>query len=314
MAIEQSRWGIIYCPKEGIRRTHKRWEEIRDYLKEKQVPYDFVQSEGDDSVERLAGMLASNGYSTLIIVGGDAALNRALNGLLAAGNEVRHRMALGVIPNGWANDFAHFWGFDDDNYKQTIDWLVARRLRKVDVGYCQVLADEHGEKSAPRYFLNCVNVGLVADIMNVRHEAHRFWQFPSLSFFSSTFMLLFHRMESKMHLKVNLDDINRRVMTVCIGSARGYGQTPGAVPYNGMLDVSVVSHPEITQLVEGLWMLMWGRFLNHKNVKAYRTRNKIQFFDNGKARVSLDGRVWREARTPMEIGLHPEWIDFIIPS
>ncbi len=313
MAIEDSRWGIIYCPKEGIRRTHKHWEAIRDYLQEKQVAYDFVQSEGVDSVERLAGMLASNGYSTLVIVGGDAALNRALNGVLSAGEEARRRIAVGVIPNGWANDFAHFWGFDDDDYKQTIDWLVNRRLRKVDVGYCRLQAEE-GKEPVVRYFLNCVNVGLVADIMNLRRATRRFWHTSSLSFFSSAFLLLFHRMESKMHLKVNMDDINRRIMTVCIGSARGYGQTPGAVPYNGMLDVSVVSHPQMTQLLEGLWMLIGGRFLNHKNVKAYRTRGKIQFFDNGKARVSLDGCVWREARMPMEIGIRQEWIDFIIPS
>lgn len=313
MAVEASRWGIIYCPKEGVRRTHKHWEAIREYLNEKHVAFDFVQSEGDESVERLAGMLAVNGYSTLIIVGGDSALNRALNGLLAVGDDVRRRIALGVIPNGWANDFARFWGFEEDNYKQTIDWLVARRLRKVDVGYCKML-DAEGRETSHRYFLNCVNVGLVADIMNLRHETRRFWRLSSLSFFSSAFLLLFHRMETKMHLKVNLDEINRRVMTVCIGSARGYGQTPGAVPYNGMLDVSVVSHPEVTQLLEGLWMLMWGRFLNHKNVKAYRTRNKIQFFDSGKARVSLDGLVWREARMPMEIGICEEWIEFIIPS
>ena len=79
--MESSRWGIIYCPKEGVRHIHKEWEAIRSYLTEKHVLYDFVQSEGPKSVERLASMLASNGYSTIIVVGGDAALNRALNGI-----------------------------------------------------------------------------------------------------------------------------------------------------------------------------------------------------------------------------------------
>ena len=45
------------------------------------------------------------------------------------------------------------------------------------------------------------------------------------------FLLLFQRMEHKMHFKVNLDDIDKSVMTVCIGSARGYGQTPSGVPW-----------------------------------------------------------------------------------
>lgn len=247
--MEPSRWGIIYCPKDGVRHIHKEWEAIRSYLTEKGVLYDFVQSEGPKSVERLAAMLASNGYTTIIIVGGDAALNRALNGVLSQGEEVRRSVAFGVIPNGWGNDFAHFWGFEEDNYKQTIDWLIKRRIRKVDVGYC---VPERMEDSHPRFFLNCVNVGLVANIMNIKHKTRRFWGMLTLSHLSSMFLLLFQRMEHKMHFKVNLDDIDKSVMTVCIGSARGYGQTPSGVPYNGLLDVSVVSHPEISQMVEAL--------------------------------------------------------------
>lgn len=310
MTVEQKRWGIIYCPKEGIRHSHKHWENIRKYLEENQITYDFVQSEGKDSVERLASMLVFNGYQTLIIVGGDSALYRALNGILSVNAEVRSQVTLGVIPYGWGNDFARFWGFDENNYKQTIDWLIARRLRKVDVGYC---AFKTGEKENIRYFLNCINVGLVSNIMNIKHETRRFWGMQTLSFMSSVFLLLFQRMETKMHFKINQDEIHRRIMTVCVSSARGYGQTPSGVPYNGLLDVSVVSHPEITQLFEGLWMLIWGRFLNHKNVKAFRTR-KVNFVDNGKASVSLDGELYQDAPTSFEVGIFPEWIDFIIPS
>ena len=41
------RWGIIYCPKPGVRRTHKRWEHIKELLDAQQASsYDFVQSEG----------------------------------------------------------------------------------------------------------------------------------------------------------------------------------------------------------------------------------------------------------------------------
>ena len=50
--MEPSRWGIIYCPKDGVRHIHKEWEAIRSYLTEKGVLYDFVQSEGPKSVER----------------------------------------------------------------------------------------------------------------------------------------------------------------------------------------------------------------------------------------------------------------------
>ena len=166
--LAQVRWAIIYCPKQGVRRSQKRWEHIREILEKRGVEYDFVQSETPKSVSRLTKMMVNNGYKTLIIVGGDSALNRALNGFVSMGEEACKSVALGVIPNGRGNDFASFWGFNEENDEQTIDSLIKRRLRKVDVGFIRKDSNEH-------YFLNCVNIGLVANIMKLKHtpEAKR---------------------------------------------------------------------------------------------------------------------------------------------
>lgn len=307
MSMQNNRWGIIYCPKEGMTGSQKYWQSIRKYLKEKDIHYDFVQSEDKGSVERLAAMLAGNGYTTIVVVGGDAALYRALNGLFTVDFQHFSGISLGVIPYGWANDFARFWGLSDDDYKKAVDTIIEHRVRKVDVGYCQ------NEEGTRRYFLNCVNVGLVANIMKIKHKTQRFWGMRSLSFFSSMFLLLFQRMETVMHLKVNQDEINKKVMTVCIGNSWGYGQTPSGVPYNGWLDVSIVSHPELTKMFEGLWLLIWGRFLNYRNVKVYRTR-KVYILEHHKSCVSLDGAVWDDSKGALEVGIIPECLNFIIPS
>ncbi|MBQ7443083.1 MAG: lipid kinase [Bacteroidaceae bacterium] len=302
-----SRWAIIYCPKQGVRRSQQRWERIQALLTERHVSYDFVQSESPESVERLAHMMCQQAYDTLIVVGGDSALNRAVNGLLATGDEARNRIALGVIPNGRGNDFAGYWGFDESRDEQTIDWLIARRLRKVDVGY---LRTADGQR---RHFLNCVNIGLVANIMKLKYKTRRIFGLSSLTYLASMLLLLFQRLETHMHLRINEETIDRRIMTVCVGSCHGYGQTPNAVPYNGMLDASVVSHPEVRQLLEGMWMLFTGQFLNHKSVKAYRTSRRIHFADIHGATVSTDGMAI-PVSSPFDIGIHPEHISFIIPS
>lgn len=62
-----------------------------------------------------------------------------------------------------------------------------------------------------------------------------------------------------MHLRINDEHIRGRIMTVCIGSAWGWGQTPSAVPYNGWLDVSVIYRPEFLQIISGLWMADSGK-------------------------------------------------------
>ena len=102
--------------------------------------------------------------------------------------------------------------------------------------------------------------------------------------------IIFERKLYRMHLKINGEHIRGRIMTVCIGSAWGYGQAPSAVPYNGWLDVSVIYRPELLQLWSGLWMLIQGRILNHKVVMPYRTQ-KVKVLRAQNASVDLDGRI-----------------------
>ena len=311
MAIDTTRWGVLYCPKKGICNTRKRWEKIQQALEDHHVEYDMVQSETSDSVERLITMLISNGYKTIVIAGGDSALNDAVNCLMKEEKAIRDSIALGVIPNGVMNDFARFWRFDEDNLEQTVAWLSAHRVRRVDLG-CIRYVNAKQEK-CHRYFLNCVNIGMTADIMNLRRQTRRLFGSRTLSFLSSLFVMLFHRMEYKMKLRINSDTIDRKVMTVCIGSGPGYGQTPNAVPYNGMLDVSVVYHPEVVQLIEGLWLLVTGRFLNHRSVHPFRTREV--FVDEAKkALVSIDGRLMKTPVGSFRVGVEQELINFLIPE
>jgi diacylglycerol kinase family enzyme len=126
------------------------------------------------------------------------------------------------------------------------------------------------------------------------------------------FLLLFERTMHRMHLKINGEHIRDTIMTVCIGSARGYGLTPSAVPYNGWLDVSVIYRPELWQLFKGLWMLLQGRILNHKMVKPYRTR-KVKILRAQNAALSLDGRQMYE-ECPLDVRILPEALTLIIPN
>ena len=59
MSVEPKKWGVIYNPKAGTRKVKKRWKEIKEYMDSKGVDYDYVQSEGFGSVERLAKILPS---------------------------------------------------------------------------------------------------------------------------------------------------------------------------------------------------------------------------------------------------------------
>ena len=308
MSVEAGKWGVIYNPKAGTRKVQKRWKEIKEYMDQKGVAYDYVQSEGFGSVERLAGILANNGYTTIVVVGGDGALNDAINGIMLSNAEHKEDIAIGIIPNGIGNDFARYWDIGMD-YKQAVDWIIKNRHRKIDVGFCNFY---DGEKHQRRYFLNAINIGFGARIVKVTDGTKRFWGVKFLSYLAAFFLLFFERNLYRMHLRINDEHIRGRIMTVCVGSACGYGQTPSAVPYNGWLDVSVIYRPQLLQTMSGLWMLIQGRILNHKVVKSYRAK-KVKVLRAKNAAVDLDGRILPK-HFPLEIGILPEKITLIIPD
>ena len=167
------KWAILYCPKKGMY-SGVRWSKVEKCLMDNGIDFDYVQSENANSVERLITMFIENGYKTIVVVGGDSALNDAANCLMHIDKQAREDIALGVIPNGLMNDFAHFWGMSEGDIDATVKWLKKRRVRKIDLGKVRY-TNKEGQQ-CQRYFLNCVNVGLIAN--------------TSLFWFANTFISL----------------------------------------------------------------------------------------------------------------------------
>lgn len=309
MPSNDNKWGIVYCPKSGSFRPQRKWEKVEKCLKDKNIDYDFVQSETSGSVERLVKMMINNGYKTIVVVGGDSALNEAVNCFMQTPKEMRDDISLGVIPNGLMNDFAHFWDMEDNDIEQAVETIAKHRVRKIDLG-CIKYTNEKGEK-CHRHFLNCISIGLVASVIQKRRKAQGAF-LSKLSFIPSSLLMIFQRLEYKMRIKIDTDVIDRKVMTVCVGNAQGYGFTPSAVPYNGLLDVSVVYHPEVVQLVEGFYLLFSGKILNHRSVHPYRTQ-EIIVEKAERAQISVDGRLMNTPTGPFKIIVQQEVINFIIP-
>ena len=308
---EANRIGVIYSPHSGWDRSQKRWQLIRQYMEQKGVLFDFVQSESSGSVERLTKMMCDNGYRTIAVVGGDGALNCAVNAIMQSRETLPEDFAFAVIPNGIGNDFSRFWGVSTDDYKRVVDGLIARNLRKVDVGCCTYQDEQIPQR---RYFLNCVNVGLGARLIKTTYDAAYIIGSRRLSIISALINRIFERKQFTMSMKIETEEIEGKYMSMCVGNCLGYGQTPNSVPYNGLLDVSLITRPKWWQLFEGFWLLGKGRFLNYKNVHPYRAR-QIVVNDVDKALVSLDGIVLHaKAPAPMRVTIERDALNFVVPA
>ncbi|MBQ6749270.1 MAG: lipid kinase [Bacteroidaceae bacterium] len=307
---ETNRIGVIYSPHVGLDHSQKRWTLIRKYMEQKGVLYDFVQAEAFGSVERLTKMLCENGYHTIAVVGGDGSLNCAVNALMEQRASLPEDFAFALIPNGIGNDFSRFWGVSVNDYKMVIDGIIAHNVRKVDVGVCTYQDDNIPQR---RYFLNCVNIGLGARLIKTTNDAVQIIGSRKLSVIPALISRIFERKQFNLSFQIETEEVTGKYMSACIGNCHGYGQTPNAVPYNGLLDMSLITRPKWWQLFEGFWLLGKGRFLNYKNVYPYRAR-QIMVKDVDKALVSLDGMVLQAKQlAPMRLSIEADALNFIVP-
>lgn len=307
--MEQERWGVIISSKVGSRKTYKYWLDVQAYIQKHGVIYDCVQSDGPGAVERLTRMLCDNGYHTMIIVGNDASLNESLNVIMTQDN-LPEDFALGLIPYGPGNDFARFWGITEEDYKHSVDTFIRRQTKRIDVGYCVYTDDDNIPYK--KYFLNCINIGLGAKIVEILEKFTRITGSKLLSIIPAALTNLL--VQKNFTVKMNADNelVEMNVLSICIGNCHGYGQTPNSVPYNNRLDMSIILRPKWWQLAEGFWLLSKGKFLNYKNVRPYRLE-KIVIDDISRAKVSLDGTSLDVKHpAPMRVGLEHEALNFIV--
>lgn len=303
--------GVVYCPNPwGFRSQRSKRRRIVEALDAAGLVYDLVQSETSQSVERLVAMMAANGYDVIVIVGGDTALNDAVNCIMRLERQQRDNISLAMIPNGLLNDFAGYWGLSSNDPVAAATAVAKGRERLVDVG-CIRYTDKRCE-SHHRYFINCVNIGLVAALQNLRKRARHVLGSRTLAYIASALLMLTQRLGRRMHLNINGEDVRRDIMTVCIGNGPGYGQTPNAVPYNGLLDVTIVTRPALGKLLSGMRLFLSRRFLMHSGVTAARS-SVVEVLAAPHAHVAVDGKALTGLRGAYTVTVEQEALRLIIP-
>lgn len=285
-------------------------KQVEELFQKNDLEYNLYVTTKEKQVDTLVTIAIAEGCRTMVIVGGDRSLNLAVNSILALPVDLQKEINLGVIPYGTINSFAGFWGLRDASVEDCVDYIKKGNTRKIDVG-CIRYSNKDNE-CCRRHFLNCINLGLSAHITRVRHNTRRILFSRKLSFLVSTLILIFQRSVYKMKFALNHEVVEGNFMTVCIGNCTGYGQTPSAVPYNGMLDVSAVTITQLSGIFMGFYLLLTGKFLKHKNVQPYRTQ-KIVFSEVQSIAVSVDGAMINTPKGEFTVDISKEVISFIVP-
>ncbi len=144
---------IIVNPVAGKGAAKKAIPEIEGYLASLGIEHDLILTGYPGHAIGLAEEAGSNGYETVVAVGGDGTANEVINGLMKACNGSQLTAKLAVLPVGRGNDFSFGMGVPQD-LESACKILVNGKTRKIDIGFLK-----GGNFPEGRYFGNGVGIG-----------------------------------------------------------------------------------------------------------------------------------------------------------
>ncbi len=148
---------VIVNPVAGRGKSFEKWKETKQRLIDYQITFEEFMTSARGMASNLARDIQNEGYSRILVAGGDGTLHEVINGLNLPGN-----IELGVLPTGTGNDFARELGviYDRD---LALKMMTSGRVRIIDLG------EVNQQK-----FINIAGVGFDAQ---VAHEVNSGFKF-----------------------------------------------------------------------------------------------------------------------------------------
>ena len=144
------------------RRVGQQLSRMEAVLRKHGLRFEVRFTERQGHAEELASRGVSDGYGTIVAVGGDGTVNEVVNAVVGSS------AALAALPLGANNDFLRSLGIW--NWKEACDVLAAGEFRPLDVGLAEY-QDEAGERKQ-RYYAVLADVGFGSEV--VRNTPRRF--------------------------------------------------------------------------------------------------------------------------------------------
>ncbi len=219
---------VLLNPYSNRWNAQKRWPEADAALKAAGVDFDLSVSEHPDHLVDLAADAVKQGFSTIVVAGGDGSIGEVVNGIARHWNgRDKFPVALGIIPLGSANDFAFALGLPLD-LNEAAKVIAAGNAKLVDLCKCN-----------ERFFVNNSAGGLEPYVTTKHERIH--WIKGMARYLVAAVWAIMDKPEWQGELKWDGGEFNGPLSLVSVGNGRrtgGFFMTPHADPFDGRLTLA----------------------------------------------------------------------------
>ncbi len=231
-------------------------EDILEHLKNRGLPVQLECTQRPDHARELARRAVNQGFTRIVVAGGDGTVNEVVNGLLPLDGSVQ----LGVIPIGTCNDFIKSVGIPPD-IPGAVDVIASGNVKAVDV-----------VQLGGRYFVNAAGIGFDVHVVKTIKKSSR--RHTYLRYLMIVIKSLFQY--KGQEIMIQSQDYNHRVRVLMFVIANGhhYGGgfhiAPGADATDGHLDVVVIPALSPVKRIPVFLNVLLGRHKTMSDLDVFR--------------------------------------------
>lgn len=293
---------LIINPIAGKGAAQKAVPEIKQLLDNLDIDYVIHLTEYPGHAIELAEEAGSNGFQTVVAVGGDGTVNEVINGLMHAANAGRLTSNLAVLPVGRGNDFSFGMGLPQD-LEGACELLTGDKARKIDIGFVQ-----GGDYPEGRYFGNGVGIGF--DTV-VGFEAAKLPPFISgiPAYLIAAIKTVFLYFNAPL-LRVEIDDeapLEQACLLLSLMNGRRMGGSfmfaPESEPDDGRLSLCITEKITRWQVLSLFPKVMSGTQAEHPAIKMPTAQRVKITALSGTLPVHADGETICTAGSELEVSI-----------
>ena len=290
---------LVYNPFAGFGKSGKVFAEIKQLIRAKGMDFDLRFTRAAGEATKMVQEADLSLYDGVISSGGDGTLHEVLNGYYK--NTGSSKPPIGVIPNGTGNSFAFEIGLDTFDYKKAIDIISKNKIRKVDVGHCQMQDGEF-------YFHNILGFGMVADI---NEAAKKYKKLGNHSYSIASLEKILALRTFDLEIILDGKTIKQDNLFVEISNTTHTGSdfimAPEAKIDDGLLDVTISRKTSRWNVIKIFAQVFKGTHIHHPDVEYIKAKEIIVKTKENKT-LTPDGEQY--GTTPITVNCLKEKLEF----
>ena len=301
-------WLVIINPNAGKRKGLRDWSQIAGWLNHFKFNYHPVFTEFPRHAIDLTRDHIEKGYTRVIAVGGDGTMNEVVNGIFQQQRFKTTEISLGMITVGTGNDWGRMFGIPKD-YKEAIQVLLKNKTFIQDAGMVEYKMNTASEN---RYFVNIAGLGFDAEVVRKTNRLKEKGKGGPLLYLINIFSSLVNYKFVNAVISVDGTDIENEILSINVGICKYNGggmlTVPGAIPDDGLFDLTVINRMSRPDILLSLRRLYDGTINKHPRVDSF-TGKSIRVESDDRIMLETDGESL--GHTPLEFRIIPKSVKII---